>query len=185
VSDGQVARVYASALFAAATEAASVSRTGDDLRAFAAALQGSPALDSAVFNPQIEPEAKLRVVTALTHDADRLAAGALSLLLEKSRLGALNQVVVEFDRLAAQAAGVIDVELTTAVPVTGDVERHIVRRVEDTTGRTARLSKRVDAAIIGGLVLRVGDVIIDGSLRSRIRQLHDRLKYAEVRGGDQ
>ena len=50
---------------------------------------------------------------------------------------------------------------------------------------TARLRKRVDPAILGGVVLRIGDVIIDGSVRSRIRQLGERLRLAEVRGGDQ
>ena len=77
MSEQQVARVYAEALFEAAAEAGTVERTGDDLRSFTQAVAESSPLADVLFNPQVEPEAKLRVVTALTAGADRLAAGAL------------------------------------------------------------------------------------------------------------
>ena len=185
MSEQQVARVYAEALFQAASGAGTVKRTGGDLRSFTRAVAESPALANVLFNPQIEPEAKLRVVTALTAAADKLAAGALTVLLDKGRIGVLGEVADGFESLAAAAAKVVDVELTTAVPVEPAVEERIVARIERSTGMKARLRKHVDPAILGGLVLRIGDVIIDGSLRSRIRQLGKRLQSAEVRGGDQ
>ena len=180
MSDEQIARVYARALFDAASEAGSVERSGADLRAFAAALDASPELADVVFNPQIDPGAKRRVVTHLTQDSDRLAAGTVVLLLEKGRITLVGEVADEFDGLAAAAAKVVDVEVTTAVPVEADVDDQIRIRVQRSTGLDARITKRIDPAILGGLVLRIGDVIVDGSVRGRLRQLATRLKEAQT-----
>jgi F-type H+-transporting ATPase subunit delta len=184
VSDARIGRVYATALFAAAEAAASIDRTGADLRAFVQALADSRPLADVVFDPQIEPEVKARVLTQLTRDADHLAAGVLAVLLEKGRIALAGEVADEYERLVASAARVVDIEVTTAVPVAAEVERQIVERVRHATGGEPRLTKRVDPDILGGLVLRVDDVLVDGSLRARLEQLDDRLRTADVRGGD-
>jgi F-type H+-transporting ATPase subunit delta len=182
MSDQQIARVYAEALFEAASEAGSVQATGSDLGAFARALDESRPLANVVFNPQVEPQAKRRVLAELTGDADRLAAGVLAVLLEKGRIAVTGEVAAQYERLVAEEARTVDVELITAVPVKADLEQRVVDCVRRSTGLEARLSKAIDPQILGGLVLRIGDVIIDGSLRSRLRQLGGRLRSAEVRG---
>ena len=121
----------------------------------------------------------------MTEGVDPLVTNALSLLLDKGRQAAIGGVRREYERLAAEEARVVAVEVTSAVELTPDVEERITRRVEEATGKRPQLAKRVDEAIIGGLVLRVGDVIIDGSVRSRLQQLRERLLTADVRGGDQ
>jgi ATP synthase F1 delta subunit len=126
VSDARIGRVYATALFAAAEAAASIDRTGADLRAFVQALADSRPLADVVFDPQIEPEVKARVLTQLTRDADHLAAGVLAVLLEKGRIALAGEVADEYERLVASAARVVDIEVTTAVPVAAEVERQIV-----------------------------------------------------------
>jgi F-type H+-transporting ATPase subunit delta len=185
VSDGQIARVYARALFDAASEAGTIERTGADLRGFAHALDESSGLADVVFNPQIDPAARRRVVTRLTGQADRLAAGTLAVLLEKGRIELTGEVADGYDDLADEAAEVVAVDVTTAVPVGDAIGQRVEACVLRKTGLQARVESRVDPAIIGGLVLRIGDVIIDGSLRSRIRQLDRRLRSAEVRGDAQ
>jgi F-type H+-transporting ATPase subunit delta len=185
VSEDQVARVYAGALLEAAREAGSVERVGKDFKAFADALDASQPLRAVLFDPQIEVSAKQRVVGALTGGVDPLLANTLSLLLDKGRQAAIDGVCREYERLAAEEAGVVAVEVTSAVTLTLDAEERIVRRIEEATGRRPKLEKRVDETIIGGLVLRVGDVIIDGSVRSRLQQLRERLLTADVRGGDE
>ncbi len=183
MSDARIGRVYASALFAAASAAGSIDRTGADLRDFVQALTDSRPLANVVFDPQIEPEAKARVLTQLTCDADHLAAGVLAVLLEKGRIAFAGEVADEYERLVAAAARVVDIEVTTAMPVAAEVERQIVARVRRATGGEPRLTKRVDPDILGGLVLRVDDLLVDGSLRARLEQLDDRLRTADVRGG--
>ncbi|MGZ4198577.1 MAG: ATP synthase F1 subunit delta [Thermoleophilia bacterium] len=185
MSDGQIARVYAQALFDAAAEAGTIERTGVDLRGFVHALGESPGLSDVVFNPQIDPGARRRVMTRLTEEADRLVAGALAVLLEKGRIELVGEVADRYDDLADEAADIVAVEVTTAVPVGSAVGQRVEACVLRKTGLQARVESRVDPSIIGGLVLRIGDVIIDGSLRSRIRQLDRRLRSAEVRGDAQ
>jgi F-type H+-transporting ATPase subunit delta len=183
VNDTGIARVYATALFEAAAAAGTVERTGDDLRGFVRSLDESRPLADAVFNPQIEPAAKMRVLAHLTSAADRLAAGVLAVLLQKGRIALVGAVADQYERFVAQAARVVEVEVTTAVPVAPEIERLIAARVRRSTGGEPRLTKRIDPDILGGLVLRVDDVLVDGSLRARIRQLDDRLRTADVRGG--
>jgi F-type H+-transporting ATPase subunit delta len=184
VSDTAIARVYATALFEAASAAGSVKPTGDDLRAFVGALGESQSLANVVFNPQIEPEAKARVFAGLTSGGDKLAAGVLRVLLDKGRIAVVGDVADHYERFVAQAAKVVEVEVTTAVPVGPEVDDLIVERVRRATGGEPKLTKRVDPEILGGLVLRVDDLLVDGSLRARIQQLDDRLRTADVRGGD-
>ena len=183
MSDARIGRVYATALYAAAEAADSVAGTGADLRAFVQALDDSQPLANVVFDPQIDPETKTRVLTQLTRGADHLAAGVLAVLLEKGRIALAGEVADEYERLVAKAARVVDIEVTTAVPVAAEVERQIVERVRASTGGEPRLTKRVDPDILGGLVLRVDDLLVDGSLRARLEQLDDRLRTADVRGG--
>ncbi|HJW76236.1 MAG TPA: ATP synthase F1 subunit delta, partial [Thermoleophilia bacterium] len=157
----------------------------EGLTVFADALDSSPSLRAVILDPQIDVSAKQRVVAALTEGADPLVANTLRLLLDKGRQTAIAEVCREYERLAVEEARVVAVEVTSAVELTPEAEAGIARRVEEATGKRPQLEKRVDAAIIGGLVLRVGDVIIDGSVRSRLRQLRERLLTADVRGGDQ
>jgi F-type H+-transporting ATPase subunit delta len=185
MSEEQVARVYAGALLEAARETGSVEHVGKDFKAFADALDASQPLRAVLFDPQIEVSAKQRVVAALTEGVDPLVANALHLLLDKGRQAAIAGVCREYEELAAEEARVVAVEVTSAVRLTPEIEESIARRVEEATGKRPQLAKRIDEAIIGGLVLRIGDVIIDASVRARLQQLRERLLTAEVRGGDQ
>jgi F-type H+-transporting ATPase subunit delta len=184
VSDTAIARAYATALFDAATAADTVAATGADLRTFVTALDESPALANVVFNPQVEPEAKQRVVAQLMSEADRLAAGVVDVMLERGRLPLVGEVAGQYERFVAAVSRVVEIEVTTAVPVGPEVESLIVDRVRRASGGEPRLTKRVDPDILGGLVLRVDDLLVDGSLRARLQQLDGRLRTADVRGGE-
>ena len=184
MSDEAIARVYAAALFAAADEAKGVERVGAELGQLVTALTESAPLRGVLDNPRIETEAKQRLLSGLTEGGDRLLANTLQLLAEKGRLALLAEVRDEFERLAAEKARTINLEVTSAVALDADLEQQIVARVERATGKKALLSKTIDETILGGLMLRLGDTIIDGSLRSRLAQLRQRLTTAEVRGGE-
>jgi F-type H+-transporting ATPase subunit delta len=155
---------------------------GRELGDFVAALAASEQLSDVLANPQIETAAKLRVVTELTREAQPLVANALQLLLERGRFGIVEELRAAYDALASAEAAVINVEVTSAVELTPATRKQIAARVQQATGRRIELAERVDPGIVGGLVLRVGDVIVDDSVRSRIRQLRRRLATAEVRG---
>ncbi len=180
MSEAAVARVYAQALFDAAHEAGAVERVGGELGDFVAALAASAPLRHALHDPQIDSEAKRRVVGELTRDAQPLLSNTLQLMLQKGRAAAIPALGEEFGRLAVREAEIVTVEVTTAVALPEVSRERLIERVRAATGRRVELAERVDPAVIGGLVLRVGDTIADGSVRARINQLRRRLQTAEV-----
>jgi len=182
LSAEQVARVYARALFAAASEANVVEAVRDDLDAFVTGLGASQALRTVLTDPQIEASAKLRVVGEITRAAQPLVVNTLQLLLDRGRFGIVADLNEAYGALAAEAAALVKVDVTSAVELAPEASEQIAARVEAVTGRHVELTQRVDPDIIGGLVLRVGDVIVDSSLKARIRQLRRRLATAELRG---
>lgn len=182
MSEVQVARVYARALFGAARDAGRIEAVRRGLGDFDATLAASAQLRHVLADPQVDEEAKRRVLVELTRGAEPLVANALLLLHKKRRLAVLAELCDEFEALAAVEAEVVKVEVTSAVELDDDAEERLAAKVAAATGRRVELTKRVDVGVLGGLVVRVGDVIVDGSLRSRIAQLRQRLVTAEVRG---
>lgn len=182
MSAEQVARVYARALFDAASGANAVEAVRRDLDAFVTALESSAPLRAVLSDPQIEVSAKQRVLAEVTRAGQPLLANTLQLLLQRGRFTMLGELNVVYGALAAEAARLVKVDVTSAVELGPEVSKQIAARVEEVTGRHVELTQRVDSGIIGGLILRVGDVIVDSSLQARIRQLRRRLATAELRG---
>jgi len=182
VSSDNVARVYAQALFDAAGDAGAVEPVGRDLGDFVAALAASASLRDVLADPQVDTSAKQRILAEITREGQPLVANTLQLLLERGRFGLVAELRAAYEALAAIAADLVKVEVTSAVELTAAARQKIAARVAGTAGRRVELAARVDPDIIGGLVLRVGDVIVDGSVQARIRQLRRRLATAELRG---
>ncbi len=185
MSEEQVARVYAQALFDAAREAGAEEQVGRELGDFVAALAASEPLRAVLADPQVETSAKQRVLAELTRGGQPLLANTLQLMLERGRFAAVPELHEAYDALAVAEGGVVEVEVVSAAELSPETEKKIAARVEEATGRRVELARRVDPSIVGGLVLRIGDVIVDGSVKARIRQLRRRLATAEVRGDAQ
>ena len=122
------------------------------------------------------------MLAEITRGGQPLLANTLQLMLERGRFAAVAELRSAYDALAIVEEGVVEVEVVSAAELSPETEKKIAARVEEATGRRVELARRVDPAIIGGLVLRIGDVIVDGSVKARIRQLRRRLATAEVRG---
>ncbi len=182
MSEEQVARVYAQALFDAAKETGVVVPVRRELSDFVAALAASAPLRKVLADPQIETNAKTRVLAEVTRGGQRLLASTLQLMLERGRFAAVPELCSAYDALAIVEEGVVEVEVVSAAELSPETEKKIAARVQEATGRRVEMARRVDPSILGGLVLRIGDVMVDGSVKARIRQLRRRLATAEVRG---
>ena len=155
---------------------------GRDLGDFVAALAASASLRDVLADPQVDTSAKQRILDEITRGGQPLVANTLQLLLDRGRFGLVAELRKAYEELAATEADLVKVEVTSAVELTAADRETIAARVAETAGRRVELAARVDPDIIGGLVLRVGDVIVDGSVQARIRQLRRRLATAELRG---
>lgn len=183
MSDEHAAAVYAGALFAAARDADAVARVRADLDSFATAFAETPELRRALFDPKIDQGQKEGVLAALTEGADPRVVTTVRLLLTKGRLGILGALVREYDRLAERAAGLVEIEVTSAIALPEPAEDELRARMQTVTGRRVRLVKRVDESLLGGLSLRIGDdLVVDASVRAGLERLHDGLAGISTRG---
>lgn len=99
----------------------------------------------------------------------------LRLLSEKGRIGEIDEIGREFERLSAEEEGVLNVELTTAVELSDDEAKAIVEQIESASGRTVDATRKVDPELVGGIVLEVGSMRLDASVRGRLDRLRQEL----------
>jgi F-type H+-transporting ATPase subunit delta len=170
-----VHRVYAEALLEAAGEKGRLAEVREDLAEFARAVASTDELRSFLRNPQIEPHVRRDALAELLSDADELVRNFLLLLAEKGRIAEITEIHAEFERLIAQEARVLELELTTAVELSDDEAAQLVRRFEDAAGRRVEATRRVDPDIIGGIVVQAGSRRLDASVRGRLNRLRQEL----------
>lgn len=166
----QIARRYAQAYFALAKQA-------KDIPGWRRALAGVVQLltdeqvATALGDPRISQAERMRFVVELLKDSQAQARNLARLLVERGRAGVLPQVVQEYDALADRESGVLRAEVTTAVPVSPQLEQRIRNQLAGKLGGDVQTTVRQDPSILGGLVIRIGDRVIDGSVRTRLEQL--------------
>ncbi|MDH3724295.1 MAG: ATP synthase F1 subunit delta [Thermoleophilia bacterium] len=170
-----VESTYAEALYEASSDADAVSRVADDLKAFVAAVDSSPELAHTLADPNLDSGTKKVVIAKLTESASPVLSNFLQVLVDRGRLGDLGQITRSYQARVAEATGTIEITAITAVPLDDDMRSKIVQRIERQTGRKAALTERVDEDLIGGLVLEVAEIRVDGSLRSRLDSLRRNL----------
>jgi F-type H+-transporting ATPase subunit delta len=172
-------RMYARALFEAAREEGRLEAVAADLVALAGAIEEVPELRALLRNPEIDPPDKAALLDQLTEGADELMRNFVRLVTEKGRPGELVEMNAELEALVAREQNRLAVELTTAYELSEDEARSIVDQIEQASGRTVEATRSVDAGLIGGIVLRVGSFLADGSVRGRLERLRQELLTAQ------
>ena len=175
-----VAATYAEALFEAAVEQDAVDAVAADVAAFAQAMRESDELRAVLTSPEVERRAKKAAVAGLTEDANPLTANFLQVLIDRGRMAEFPEIARALAERVARAEHRLEVEAITAVPMPDDLRKRVVQRIQGQTGATVELTESVDPDIVGGLVLRVGGVVVDGSLRHRLDELDQTLRAAPV-----
>ena len=175
-----VARRYARALFALGRKQGlpKLEKLGRDLAALGAAIKASPALAELYRSPLFLAEEKSRVTQKLLAElkADEYTVRFCELLAEKGRLGSIGEMVSVFLDLLDAEKGVLRGELVTAVNIDESKRATVLEQLEKQAGRALELSYSVDPAIIGGIILKVGDRVLDASLRAQLSSLKDNIK---------
>lgn len=171
---GGLAKRYARALLEAAAEAGAIEQVATDLGALGPHFA---AKEVAVFfvNPGVpgaEKEAALAAV-AERASASPLTGSLLRLLLTRRRVGLLPDIARLFRDLVDERAGRVRGEVTAAVPLPPAALETLAGRLSEATGREVQLAARVDPAVLGGLVARVGSTVYDASLRTQLRRMRE------------
>jgi F-type H+-transporting ATPase subunit delta len=147
----------------------------EELADFAAAVHDVPELRSVLRNPQLDPRAKVAVLDDLLGGADELIRNFLRLTAEKGRIGQIEEIALEFDRLMAREERRLNVELTTARELSDAEARELLQQIEQASGRKIEATRSVDSSLIGGFVLQAGSMRVDASVRGRLEGLRQEL----------
>jgi F-type H+-transporting ATPase subunit delta len=167
----EIGQVYGRALFEVAIEHDKLDEIREQLGQFADALDESRELSVFFFSPYFSSDEKKEGLAKAVDGGDEELMNFLGLLLENHRMPAIHRVRREFDRLWAEENQLLPVQVTSAVELDEATVKSIGDRIGEQTNRKVELSSHVDPEILGGLVLRVGNSILDASIRRRLEQL--------------
>jgi F-type H+-transporting ATPase subunit delta len=168
-------RMYARSLFQAAKEQGRLDTIHRELGEFAAAVAEVPELRSVLVNPELDAADKAAVLGEILGDADELTRNFVLLVSEKGRAGELEEIYRELDALVAADERRLTVELTTAFELSEDEAATILKKIEQASGRSVEATRKVDPALIGGIVLQAGSHRVDASVKGRLDRLRHEL----------
>jgi len=174
----EIAQVYARSLFQVAEDRDKVDDVREQLGQLADALAESRELELFFFSPYFSTEEKKEGLDKAVEGADDLVRNFLALLIENHRMPALMRVRREYDRMWREANQLLPVQVTSAIELDDAVTERIGEEIGRQTGRTVELSTAVDPDVLGGIVLRVGNSILDASVRTRLERLRKQVARA-------
>ena len=174
----EIARVYARALFEVAVEHDSLDEIREQLDQFADALDEKRQLASFFFSPYFSAEEKKDGLARAVTDANPAFANFLQALIERHRMPAIFRIRAEFIDLWDEAKRLLPVLITTAVELDSATVQNLSKRIGDQVDRNIEMSTAVDPEILGGVMLRVGNVILDASIKNRLEQLRKQVAQA-------
>ncbi len=172
-----MARRYAAALADVVTQRGEAREVQEELSAWEALMQGSPDLQEVFRNPTIPYEQKRGVLDRLIARARvrPTTANFLQVLLSNHRLTELQEINRRFAQELDDRSGVVVAQVTTARPVPDAVRDGLSARLSGLTGRRVRLQFAVDEELIGGVVTRIGSTVYDGSVRTQLQQIKQKM----------
>ena len=174
----EIASVYARSLFEVAKEQDKLDAVREQLGQFADALNEERELQVFFFSPYFSTQEKEQGLEKTLDGADETVLNFLRLLIEKHRMPAIFRIRRELDQLWQRENKLLPVEITSAIELDKSTVKHIGDRIGEQTGQKIELSAKVEPDILGGIVVRVGNSIIDASIRARLEQLRKQVARA-------
>ena len=171
-----IARPYARAAFAHAQEAKDL-RGWSKLLGSAAVAASDSRVARLLGNPHVTGDELVELLGGFSGKAaGEGGRNFLRALAENRRLGLLREIAAQFEALRAEVEGVVDVEVIAAHEIAAPQEKRLAQALTKRLGREVRMHTRIDETLIGGAIVRAGDLVIDGSLKGRIERLGSALK---------
>jgi F-type H+-transporting ATPase subunit delta len=167
----EIARVYATALFGAAKDRGKLDAIRDQLGEFVGVLEDNREVRLFFFSPYFSSAEKIEGLKKSVSDVEPELLNFLELLLEKGRMPVIFRIRRQYDALWAKENKRLGVTLTSAVELDPEIAKRIGSQIEEQTGNKVELESRIDPDILGGLVLQVGNMVLDTSIRNRLEKL--------------
>ena len=166
-----IARPYAEAVFSRATEIDALGHWSEMLSLLAALVQDQQIADL-IANPEIARERCAEMILAIAGDQlNEEGRNLVRLLSSNRRLAVLPEIQALFEQLKAESQGTLDVHLTSAYVVSAAQEKQLAEALRAKLGREVRISSEKDSALIAGVIIRAGDLVIDGSFQGQLENL--------------
>lgn len=181
MSDTSISRRYAQALNEQAEQAGATERVDADMSLIFDGLTASRELAGIFDSPIVSRGKKAEIFRALfAEKVDKVTLRFLELLVEKRREGLFPDMVKAYRELRDEQMGVLGVTARTALPLTSEDEKRLMASLEKMTGKRIRLETKIDASILGGIVIRVGDTVYDASVVNQLASLRVRLETGSL-----
>jgi F-type H+-transporting ATPase subunit delta len=174
----EIAQVYARSLFEVGKEQGLLDPIHEQLGQFADALNDNRDVAIFFFSPYFATNEKKAGLERMISGAEPFFMNFLEALLERHRMPAIFRIRVAYEQMWEEENRLLPVQVTSAVELDEQTVNSIGERIGQQTGRKIELSSEVDDSIIGGIVLRVGNVILDASIRNRLEQLRKQVAQA-------
>jgi F-type H+-transporting ATPase subunit delta len=174
----EIAQVYARALFEAAKERGVLDVVRNQLQQFVEAVNSDRNLMLFLFSPYFSSDEKKVGLNRAIDGADPIFMNFLETLCERHRMPAIFRIRSRYEEMWDEENKLLPVQVTSAIELDSSTIQTIGDRIGEQTGRTIELSSRVDPGIIGGIVLRVGNLILDASIRNRLNQIRQQVAQA-------
>jgi ATP synthase F1 delta subunit len=174
----EIAAVYARSLFEVAKEHDKLDKVRGELGEFTDALHESRDLQVFLFSPYFSTQEKSEGLDKAVSGADETLMNFLKLLLEKHRMPVLFRVRADFEDLWEEENQLLPVQVTSAIELPKKTVKQIGDKIAEQTGRKVDLSAKVEPDILGGIVVRVGNSVLDASIRNRLENLRKQVARA-------
>ena len=176
MATSDAAAAYARALFELAVLADSVDATDESMASVVAAVRGSIDLREALVSTGVPAETKRGILREIFGDSVTPEALAITTaVVERGQVGLLGEVAAAFRDIAEKERGVVVAEVTTAIPLDDALRASVSKKLAASLGRRVSLRERVDAGIVGGIVIKVAGRVLDGSVSSQLEGMRKAL----------
>ena len=176
-----LARRYAKALFAVGKENDAYEAYNETLQGVAGLYTSIPEVADSLTNPLYPVDVRMKVMSGLIDSikVDKISANFLNLLVEKKRAEILPEIAEEYKIMVDDAKNISHGSVTSAVELSDELQAQVQATLEKLTGKKVELSTSVDPSLIGGIVAKVGDLVLDGSIKTQLAGLKDSIKGRE------
>ncbi len=178
----RIARRYAKALLAIGREDGQADTYKEELGGFVNLLEEQKELEQVISNPLYDAESRKNVLQAVVKRSElsQVMASFLFLLFDKGRIQYLRDIYAFYEKLTDELANIVRADLVSAVELPEESIARIKAALSEKTGKIVKMDVKVDPALVGGVMTKIGDLVLDGSVRTQLKTLKESLQRSEV-----